>query len=395
MGPNIYSGEILQQFGEFETLYRFLPAANSGSSDGRQRPLVIFIPGAAHLARISYGVHPGHIPQDFIAHWLNQAGYDVLAVSYPLEMLEPEAEVISPRYPAFNLTDWGNLTAQTARAVINKYRASSDGCEVTEAVNQIVVLAWSMAGRILKPLVHASRANGLDLRLFISLAATPGGITGVRPADPIVHRSSNGYAVCPIFQTSFLAQLREMQQLDRPGRSPIIDEESYRRDYVGHLPVQLNSWDLAYCESDDPHAEHSEKVSGFVRAPGQDLRYAAPERDYELYPYIAAIRPTVARDLRHTLIDAATWGTVLTLKLTADVSKTVPASTPDNEDWRTLLALLDRARKELTEEVVQGNHFFFVGERGAKETAAKITALIERSEKLRADISKCLDRLKK
>ncbi|KAL1977013.1 hypothetical protein VTN31DRAFT_3295 [Thermomyces dupontii] len=252
-----------------------------------------------------------------------------------------------------------------------------------------------MAGRILKPLVNASRACGLDLRLFISLAATPGGITGVRPVYTAIHRSSNGYAVCPIFQTSFPAQLREMQQLDRPERPPIIDEESYRRDYIGHLPVQLNSWDLAYCKPDDPRAERSDNVSGFVRAPGQDLRYAAPDWDYELYPYVAAIRPTVARDLKHAMNDVAVWGTVLTLKLTADASKVVPASTPDNGDWRALLALLDKARRELTDEAVQGNHFFFVGERGAKETAAKITALIKRSEHLRTEISKTLDRLKR
>src|SRR3979411_840362 len=45
-------------------------------------PLVVFLPGAAHVGRVAYG-HNGARPEDFLDFWLAQVGYGLLALSYP------------------------------------------------------------------------------------------------------------------------------------------------------------------------------------------------------------------------------------------------------------------------------------------------------------------------
>jgi hypothetical protein len=69
-------GEELRTAAGFPALVRFARGA-PGS------PLVVFVTGGGVLARIAYG-HAGARPADFLAHWLRQAGYACLAVSYPL-----------------------------------------------------------------------------------------------------------------------------------------------------------------------------------------------------------------------------------------------------------------------------------------------------------------------
>jgi hypothetical protein len=58
----------------------------------------------------------------------------------------------------------------------------------------------------------------------------------------------------------------------------------------------------------------------------------------------------------------------LTLKLTADIIKAIGYFTPENEYWQQLLDLVYSAPGQLTEPV-NGSHFVFIGETGARETA--------------------------
>lgn len=143
----------------------------------------------AHLARIAYDGHKGYNPRDFLAFWPNELGCNVLAISYPLEMQGSSrlAADLAQR-PHFGIADWGEQVARTTRKVIDENKLAS----IND--NQIILIAWSMAGKILKPFTLAAKRYDLDPRLFVSLAATPAGIRGLPPVPPRLHRTEAGYA---------------------------------------------------------------------------------------------------------------------------------------------------------------------------------------------------------
>src|SRR5690348_7393484 len=123
-GTQLDSGEELCTAGGFPALIHF-----RGGTPGR--PLVVFVTGGGVLARIAYG-HGDARPEDFLVHWLHRAGYSSFATSYPLgHPVFPQA------YPAFTVRDWAAQTAELARSVVSEHGLSSN----------ILVLAWSMAGR--------------------------------------------------------------------------------------------------------------------------------------------------------------------------------------------------------------------------------------------------------
>jgi hypothetical protein len=383
--PNLYEGERLEEIAGYPTLYRYLPAsrrADAGSgahADGR-RPLMVFIPGAAHLARIAYGGHAGYNARDFLATWLNEAGYDVLGISYPLEMYDARAEVMPPHFPDFGIPAWGEQAARTTRKVMDEHGLG----------NEVVVLGWSMGGRILKPFVTFAQTCGLDIKLFVAIAGTPAGIMGVRAVTPKIHRTAAGYGACAVFEKSFVQQIRETQEREGLGKPAIFESDVFFREYFGHTPVRLGSWGLTYCEADDERIDSS----GFVADEWDSLRDGGPSgQDYNIYPFVGAIRPTSASDVRHVLTDSATWGLILTLKLTADLTKVLSSRTPENEDYHRLLNLVYSAPTEMI-ETVTGNHFFFIGETGARRTANAIVQLLSKMEKIQKEMAVLLARLK-
>src|SRR5438552_174792 len=95
---NLYNDEQLIEVNNFQTLFKFIKGDEN-------KPLVIFIPGAAHLARISYGF-PGGNDDDFLCYWLHKKGYSFLGISYPIDN-----PCYTKIYPSFNIRDWGNQIA--------------------------------------------------------------------------------------------------------------------------------------------------------------------------------------------------------------------------------------------------------------------------------------------
>ncbi|OAA54605.1 hypothetical protein SPI_08851 [Niveomyces insectorum RCEF 264] len=350
---DLYKGEQIKEFSGIQALYGYFPAP-AHHRPAESRPLVVFVPGAANFARIAYGGHAGSEPADFLAHWMNRLGYDFLGVSYPMESSSPDAELLRPDWPGLTIASWGSC-------------------------DDVILLAWSMGGRILQSFMRAAQACRLNVQLFVSLAATPGGISGLRPDGRRIVRTGKGYARV-LFSDSFVAQIEAMAELnpDHPSQ-PIIPRDVYLRDYFGHTPPQLGIWALHHCAPDDPNADES----GFVLNDGLCLEAAGPTgKDYELYPWIGAIRPTSVIDLRHVLTDSAAWGMVLSCKLVADAASAVHPRTPQGATWNELLDLVYTAPEQLTREVVTGNHFFFLGEKGAQGTAAAVDRLFARSQKL-------------
>jgi hypothetical protein len=341
----LYAGEQLRNILGWPTLFNFLPAISS-------KPLVVFIPGGAHNARVVYGGHPGYRKEDFLAYWLNQMGFGVLALSYPVESTP---EIIPAVAPGFRIQDWGKQAAKTTKRVVEDYRLSG----------HVILLAWSMGGKILEPFTTAATNYGLSVDLFISLAATPG-LQGLRGRTPQIARTAANYATYVGMFEAYLAQLHEQNDLN--GSRDIIDDDIYLHDYFGHTPICLTAWGLKYSDQGD-----------FI-----EDKWDAPEDsradNFGQFPIMAAIHGTSLLDIRHVLADKATWGLMLTYKLLADV-KQAGLATFNEEPQRLhrLIDLVHSAPEQMTIPV-DGNHFFFVGEKGARETADAIGSLMQRAE---------------
>jgi hypothetical protein len=99
---DLYPGEEMLATNGIETLNYF----KAGAPD---KPLMIFVPGGFHLARVAYG-YPGGNERDFLAFWLGKRGYSFLGASYPTGN-----KVYSEVYPEFSIRDWGQQVATVAK----------------------------------------------------------------------------------------------------------------------------------------------------------------------------------------------------------------------------------------------------------------------------------------
>ncbi|RLL97959.1 hypothetical protein CFD26_106956 [Aspergillus turcosus] len=332
---SLYAGEHLDTITGFPTLYTFSPA-------NRENPLIVFIPGAGHNARISYGGHPGSRREDFLAHWLNKLGYGLLAISYPLQS-QPDG-IMPATAPEFRIRDWGLQAAEVTKMVIERHRLSP----------KVVLVAWSMGGRIVVPYTQAAKARGLTVELFVSLAATPG-LAGARPIPSGIKETSEGYAVRDRMLGLFLDQIHQQNRLNS---RVIIPDDVYLRDYHGHTPVGLLGWGLSYSR------EH-----GFVG----DRHTSTEDADagnFRQWPLISALYGDSILDGRHVLADKATWAFMQVQQLVSTLEDRGYKSL-SFERWEEVVRLV-HSRPENMCRQIHGNHFFFLGEQGARETAAAI-----------------------
>src|ERR1700733_10497172 len=121
-------------------------------------PLAVFITGGGVFARIAYGHAEGR-PSDFLCHWLKEAGYSTLALTYPLG-----APPFGQAWPTFTVNDWAEQSAE----IVARYR------QIDGLPTNVVVLAWSMAGRIAAPLTRAMRRRGVDTSSSLRWRHLPG-----------------------------------------------------------------------------------------------------------------------------------------------------------------------------------------------------------------------------
>lgn len=333
--PLLYAGEHLDTVAGFPTLYAFSPA-------NHDNPLMVFIPGGGHNARISYGGHPGSRSEDFLAHWLNKLGYGLLAISYPLQS-QPD-EIMAATSPEFRIRDWGLQAAEVTKTVIERHGLSP----------KVVLVAWSMGGRVVVPYTQAAKARGLTVELFVSLAATPG-LAASRPNPPGIKMTSEGYAALDRMPELFLSQVREQNILES---RVIIPDDVYLRDYYGCTPVGLLGFGMSYSPE-----------CGFV-----EDRYTSTEdadaNNFRQWPLISALHGDSILDGRHVLADKATWGFMQVQQLVSTVEDRGYRSL-NPERWEEVVKLV-HSRPENMCRQIHGNHFFFLGEQGARETAAAI-----------------------
>ena len=160
----MYPGESIIEAAGYPALVKFEPGtANT--------PLVVFITGGDVLARVAYG-HPQGRSADFLAHWLKREGIPFLAISYP--MGHP---LFARAYPDFSMTDWGEQSAEIVARHVKAHGLPS----------RVVVLGWSMAGRVAHPIAASLRKRGIEIELFVAMAgatALPNLLPGLATAKP-------------------------------------------------------------------------------------------------------------------------------------------------------------------------------------------------------------------
>lgn len=342
----LYPGEKVVSAAGYPALIKFI----KGKPD---KPLIVFIPGDSHLARISYG-YPGSNPRDFLSYWLQQAGYSFLAVSYPLEN-----PVYSETYPDFSIKIWGKQVAEITKQVIARNKLS----------NHVILVAWSMGGSIAESFNVAAKQNGLDVDLFVGLSSMPPipyiMQSGVYSANKML---SNGLADRKPIYDLFTTLLQDQ---DKYNNHTIIPKDIYQTQFLGNIPVALEGAGIRY-----ENGKFINDIPGTLED-GGTFKFSE-------YPWIALIRddsPTAARII---LADPASWNFIRTEMVYRNYLAKKDLTKLPYKQWQQVMLMMDNLAQDLI-MTVHGNHFFFVGETGAKDTARDINILAMRvNQKKRA-----------
>ena len=345
----LYPGETLERAAGFPVLVRFAPARQDST-------LVVFITGGGVLARIAYG-YPGGRPGDFLGHWLHREGFAMLALSYPMGV-----PAFAATYPEFGVADWAEQSAE----IIARYVAAH------RLPNKVVVLAWSMAGRVAAPLTVRLRQHEVEVELLVAMAASPAmpnllpGLDGLRPAPSGLARVEGAY----------LAWLQHcLADQSRLAGHPIVPSDLFAAAFAGDFPVGLAASAMRY------------EDGTFVHAPQRDADETGAFA-YGQYPPIAVLTHDSPVDPHHALVDRAVWGFYMTQQLSqaylfqrgADITALAP------ERWTEILRLVRGAPERLT-LTMPGNHMFFVGEAGAAKTVAALQELRARAAALASELN--------
>ena len=346
----LYQGEKHFDVGGYPAVERYFPGDPS-------KPLVVFSTGAHHTARISYGGHEGARAEDFLAYWLNKLGYNFLAVSYPIAT---ESGFMSgPPTPDFTARAWGQLIAEAAKAATLDNKLSG----------HVVILGWSMSGKVLQPAFKAASEAGLTVDGEISMVATPG-IIGLSPETKL-KMTPSGYADRKDMYVRWLGQLKENNRNN--GEREIIPEKIYTSEYVGDIPVALEGFGEVY---------RSGKFEMDSLLQARD--YGA--FDFANYPLIAMVTDTSPLDAEHALVDRYWWGfyNAETIFNTIKRSGTDPAKL-SGEKLKSVINFTAKMNSELVLPV-EGNHFFYVGEQGASKAANAIDTAIKRLAQFKKEL---------
>jgi CRISPR/Cas system-associated protein Csm6 len=102
------------------------------------------------------------------------------------------------------------------------------------------------------------------------------------------------------------------------------------------------------------------------------------------------LMPNEPLDSRHALTDRANWGLLLANKIAADIDRAkIDVTKLPREKWFALMDLVRSAPDRLSVEM-NGDHFFFVGETGAHETARAIQTMENRMHGFKAQLADLL-----
>ncbi|MCE0504101.1 hypothetical protein LR948_01905 [Roseivivax sp. GX 12232] len=309
------------------------------------KPLILFVPGVRHLARISYGAHDGAEPRHFLAHHLIDLGYSFAGVSYPTD---PEDGGIPDSFPGFTVRDWGRMVADVAGQLVERHGLK----------REVWVMCWSMSGKIAQSVHVAMREAGLRMPGIIAYTST-GPLPGLQGVGRDFGMAHNGYAASPGDRASGFAKVALSNALE--GQE-VIPEEAYRRRYVGNTPAALQGGGMIY------------RDGAFV----SDQQAVIEDRGgmaFNDMPLTGAI--WMSQDNRHSLTDRAVWNvyntfTVWHRYLAAHGLNMMDMEQPARD---RLNALIGDLQNRLSRGV-EGHHYSLVGQTGASAIAAAADELI-------------------
>ena len=354
---NLYKGEEIKRAAGFPAISKFV-AGNP------EKPLIVFVPGAHHTARVFYGGHEGYRKDDFVAYWLNQKGYNVLALSYPIAT---KGKAIKTNHPDFKIRDWGKQVAALTDDTVQKHNLS----------NQVIVVGWSMGGKIVQSVHEAmvKKHKNLNLDFYVALTATPPipGLIVLTKKFPMLKDS--GYANRRDKYKGWYQQIAAQGQAN--GHS-IVSKSVYDKDYVGDIAINLQGYGEQYRKGKfvmDQLATQDD---------GQPFNFGN-------FPLIGVIAPDGRGDRRHALTDKGAWGiyNVNTIYKRYLSANKIDVKTLSDAQWEELLHIARNIDDELFMSV-NGNHFFFMGRKGASLTADAIEKLQIRVSSVKRRLSHVL-----
>jgi hypothetical protein len=349
----LYPGEKLLTINGTQTLTKFIKGDPN-------KPLIIFVPGNSHLARIGYG-YPSGNPKDFLSYWLHKKGYSFLGISYPIDN-----PVYSKVYPAFSIKDWGNQVAEAAKQIINENKLS----------HHIIVLGWSMGGSIENTVNVAAKQKGLVIDLFIGLSATPP-LPYIMQSGPfkVDKMLPNGLADRRPLYPWFVQAIEDQNKLNH---RVIIPSNIYLTEFLGNIPIAIGAEGYHY------------KNGKFIYDIMKTLEDGGVFK-FKDTPWIALIRDDSPLLMNISFIDPFFWDFLRMQMVYQIYLAQIDLFKLSSRRWNQLKEIIDKLPNELI-STVHGNHFFFVGEKGAMDTADKIDLLLSKTKHLKDTIIKIVKR---
>ncbi|WP_456852726.1 hypothetical protein [Bradyrhizobium sp. USDA 4501] len=335
---------------------RAIPYVEWSRQGRKECALVLFLTGGGHLGRISYG-YPDGDPKNFLAHWLNLAGYNLVVPSPPIEH-----SLFNGPVSGLDVTTWSEVMIDLVEAKLQAW----------ELKPRVLVVGWSMAGRFISRLAATASTRGIKIEAFVSLAATPP-LPGLSPVNleqtPLSRqgfRSFIGPSDSDPVNRCWLASLSEQERIE--GKS-IIPPEVYLQQFVGNSPLNL-------------HGEALRWRNGRMQHSLSDASNDVMAMEFKGAPLCAAIIPTAPSDRHHLLTDQANWSFFNANVIAARAASCAPESL---DKVRSLvLSLPQRLSRE-----AMGGHFFFVGAKGARATAQAILALHTEALAVESELKSC------
>lgn len=353
------------QMGEQHIIAQDVPALIRLRHGNAGSPLLVFLPGAAHLGRVAYG-HPGCDPRDFLDHWLAERGWGLLALSHPIG--HPVFEAV----PAgLTVSQWAAAAAEIIDEVLR-----------TEPAPRLLACTWSMSGRVARALTVELAARKRVLDGFIGLAATPplpGFFGPISVAEtPITAQGLRGFVTKGSDGRSY-AEKHFYPELDAQNRSngrQIMTVGAYRKNYLGDNPVLL-------------HGEALRIGAGSVFNSYDDAIADLDPFAFADYPVMGVIAPTAQSDAAHAIAGPTLWMSLNTLRAISLMRSCWPGQPIPDQRWEDLRRLARDVPERLC-RYVEGGHLFFVGARGARRTADEIVELASEIAAFSAGLEACL-----
>jgi hypothetical protein len=323
-------------------------------------PVVVFVTGGGVLGRIAYGPPEGR-SSDFLCHWLHAEGFASLVLSYPID----SRGVFDAAFPQFSITDWAEQSAEIIARYVDRNGLPAN----------VIVLGWSMAGRIAEPLHAALRRKGKGIELFVAMAAAsalPNTLPGLDQLKP----AASGLAAIKGAYLDWLLECLTSQNVD--AGHLVLDAERFTREMTGDFPVGLAASAMRY------------RNAVFVSDPAGDAREVGTAQ-YGAFPPLALMTHASSIDARHALTDRSTWGVYITQQLCEALvfSRANSLAALPPEKWALLVEHVRNADQRLS-ATLPGNHMFFLGENGARKTVQSLKLLRQTAADVTNEISRLM-----